>query len=97
MEKQHQHPGQTLLGIITKRRINQRTLALAAGIPPSRITEIIQGKRPVTPDQAIRLGITLSLPSQHWLQIQAEYDLAQAWEKKSMAYSALHPMPVTAT
>ena len=50
-------------------------LAKDTGIPASRITEIIHGRRAITADTAIRLGAYFGLEPEFWLNLQMQYDL----------------------
>lgn len=50
----------------------------AAGVPPSRINEIVLGKRSVTADTAVRLAAALGTSERFWLGLQADYDLEEA-------------------
>ena len=52
------HPGEVLLEDFMKpMAITARQLAADIDVPPSRISDIVNGRRPVTPDTAVRLGI----------------------------------------
>lgn len=51
------HPGEVLMqDFIVELGLNQHRVAVALGIPPRRITEIVHGKRAITADTALRLG-----------------------------------------
>ena len=53
--------------------INQ--LAKNIGVPPNRISEIVNGKRAITADTALRLERYFSVKAQFWLNLQSEFDL----------------------
>jgi addiction module HigA family antidote len=53
--------------------INQ--LARDIVVPPNRISAIVNGKRGITADTALRLQRYFSVEAQFWLNLQAEYDL----------------------
>ena len=55
--------------------ITQNKLAVAIGVPPRRINEIVHGKRAVTADTALRLGKYFGVSAQFWLNLQTQYDL----------------------
>ena len=55
--------------------ISQYRLAKEVGVPIRRITEIVQGKRTITADTALRLGRFFSMAPQFWLNLQSHYDL----------------------
>jgi addiction module HigA family antidote len=47
-------------------------------VPPRRINEIVQGKRSITADTALRLGRFFSMEAQFWMNLQSHYDLEVA-------------------
>ena len=55
--------------------ITQHRLAVAIGVPPRRINEIVHGKRRITADTALRLGRYFGVSAQFWLNLQTQYDL----------------------
>ena len=58
-------------------------------VPPNRITQIIQGKRAITGDTALRLGHWFKTSAQFWLNLQAAYDLRIATEEIGRAVAKL--------
>jgi antitoxin HigA-1 len=70
------HPGEVLLEEFLKpMNLSQNRVALAMGVPPRRINEIVLGKRSVTADTALRLGRYFGMSAQFWLGLQMDYDL----------------------
>ena len=70
------HPGEILLEDFLKPMgITARQLAADIDVSPSRISEIINGKRPITADTALRLGLFFSMESRFWLNLQNEFDM----------------------
>jgi len=53
--------------------INQ--LARNIGVPPNRISEIVNGKRAITADTALRLQRYFGIEAQFWLNLQSDFDL----------------------
>ena len=53
--------------------INRLSRDLA--VPPNRISEIVNGKRSITADTALRLQRYFGVEAQFWLNLQSEYDL----------------------
>jgi len=53
--------------------INQLSRDLV--VPPNRISEIVNGKRAITADTALRLQRYFKVEAQFWLNLQSEYDL----------------------
>lgn len=76
------HPGEILLGeFLQPMSLSQNRLALALGVPPRRINEIVLGKRSVTADTALRLGRYFSMSPKFWLGLQMDYDLDLAEDR----------------
>jgi antitoxin HigA-1 len=81
MKKQRHpvHPGRNLLEQFMKpRNLSQNALARELGVPPRRINEIILGKRGISADTALRLAGYFGNSPHFWMQLQAEFDLAEA-------------------
>ena len=73
------HPGEILLEDFMKPMgITARQLAADIDVPPSRISELVNGHRPVTADTALRLGLFFGMEARFWLNLQAEYDIRVA-------------------
>ena len=70
------HPGEILLKDFMKPMgITARKLSADIDVPPSRISEIVNGARPITADTALRLGIYFGMEPRFWLNLQSEYDM----------------------
>ena len=70
------HPGEILLEDFMKiLGISINKLARELVVPPNRISEIVNGKRSITPDTALRLYRYFGIDAQFWLNLQSEYDL----------------------
>lgn len=70
------HPGEVLLeDFIEGFGITQNKVAVAIGVPPRRINEIVHGKRGITADTSARLARYFSTTPQFWLNLQATYEL----------------------
>ncbi|WP_420628252.1 HigA family addiction module antitoxin [Candidatus Leptofilum sp.] len=70
------HPGEVLLEEFLKPMgLSQNRLALDIRVPARRINEIVQGKRRVTADTALRLARYFGMTPQFWLGLQMDYDL----------------------
>ena len=73
------HPGEILLEEFMKPMgISARQLAADIDVSPSRISEIVNGLRPITADTALRLGLFFSMEPRFWLNLQTEYDMRLA-------------------
>lgn len=69
-------PGEILLTeFLEPLGITQYRLAQATGLPQTRISEIIRGKRSITTQTALRLSKALGVDERFWINIQTDYDL----------------------
>ena len=70
------HPGEILMEEFLKPMgISQYRLAKDINVPARRINEIVQRKRSITPDTALRLSRFFGLSERFWINLQARYDL----------------------
>lgn len=70
------HPGEILLEDFMKPMgITARQLAADIDVSPSRISELVNGTRPITADTALRLGLFFEMDPRFWLNLQSEYDM----------------------
>src|SRR5882724_6571383 len=58
--------------------LSQNQLAKAIGISPNRITEIVNNRRRITADTALRLSLYFGNSPQFWMNLQSHYDLKMA-------------------
>jgi addiction module HigA family antidote len=72
------HPGRALRREIEARGLSANALALALRTPSGRITDILNGKRGVSPETAMRLARYFGNSAQFWLNLQMAYELALA-------------------
>ena len=73
------HPGEILLEEFMKpMEISINRLARDIAVPPGRISGIVNGKRGITADTALRLGKYFGVSPQTWMGLQGEYDLRLA-------------------
>ena len=78
------HPGETLREDMDTLGMSPAELARRIEIPEKRITEILNGRRPVTGDTALRLGRFFGTSREFWLNLQELYELRLA-DRKSGA------------
>ena len=82
------HPGEVLLeDFILPMGISVRALSLALHVPFSRLREIVDGKRGVSADTALRLERYFGSEAQGWLNLQAAYDLEGPVETVHLLHS----------
>jgi addiction module HigA family antidote len=70
------HPGRLLKRELATRGLSANRLALDLGVPSGRITDILNGRRSITADTAIRVGRYFGNRAQCWLDLQSQYDIA---------------------
>lgn len=75
-------------------RITQNKLAVAIGVPPRRINEIVHGKRAITADTALRLAKYFGTSAQFWLNLQGQYDLDLAEDRMAEQIETIEPLTV---
>ena len=76
------HPGDVLREDYLKPLgLSQYALARALGVPEIRISEIVNRKRAVTPDTALRLARYFGTSAEFWLGMQSLYDLETARDR----------------
>jgi antitoxin HigA-1 len=84
------HPGEILGGELEQLGITPTELARQIRVPANRVTQIVQRKRAVTGDTALRLGHWFGTSAQFWLNLQSAYDLRVA---QSLAGVEIEKLP----
>ena len=79
------HPGEHLAEILSELSISQYRLARAVGVAPIRINRIVNCRRAITADLALRIGQALGMTPEFWLNLQQMYDLDRARESTDTA------------
>ena len=72
------HPGRILKRELEARGLSANKLALALRVPSGRITSILNGKRAISAETALRLAQYFGNSAQFWMNLQSRYDLAVA-------------------
>ena len=76
------HPGEILLEEFLKpMEITAYRLSKSIGIPQTRTSQIIKGKRVITADTALRLSKYFGTSPKFWLGLQDDYDLEEQTNK----------------
>jgi addiction module HigA family antidote len=76
------HPGRLLRRELEARQLSANRLALDIGVPSGRITDILNGRRSISADTAVRLGRYFGNSAQFWLDLQGQYDIAVVEREK---------------
>jgi len=72
------HPGRMLRREMAARELSANRLALSLRVPSGRISDILNGKRGISPETALRLARYFGTSATLWANLQARYDLAVA-------------------
>jgi antitoxin HigA-1 len=73
------HPGEVLREeFMAPLKLSANALALALGVTPARINDIVRERRGVTADTALRLARYFGTDAQSWMNLQSAYDLRVA-------------------
>jgi addiction module HigA family antidote len=83
------HPGEHLAEELKELGISATGLARKLGVPPNRITAILNGQRAITGDTALRLAHFFGTSPEFWLNLQSLYELRLAQKKAGKSIAAL--------
>ncbi|MDR1396489.1 MAG: HigA family addiction module antidote protein [Desulfarculales bacterium] len=86
------HPGEILTDELKALNMSATQLARAIRVPANRISQLLAGKRAVTADTAIRLGILLGTGPQFWLNLQSAYELDVAVNNSPQELKEIVPL-----
>ena len=75
------HPGEILEGELEELELSASALARCLSVPANRISFILNGKRSITADTALRLAKFFGTSPEFWLNLQADFDLKRAIKK----------------
>lgn len=89
------HPGRLLRREMAARDLSANRLAILLGVPSGRITDILNSRRSITADTALRLGRYFGNNPQFWIDLQGQYDIALA-EQENGAEIRKHVHPADA-
>jgi antitoxin HigA-1 len=76
------HPGRLLKREMAARKLSANRLSLDIGVPSDRITDILNGRRAITADTAVRLGRYFGNSPQFWMDLQGQYDIGVVEREK---------------
>ena len=72
------HPGQILKDELAELGVTATEFARQIEVPPNRVSQIINGKRSITGDTALRFGHWFGVDPQFWLNLQSHFELVRA-------------------
>lgn len=86
------HPGEILAEeFLAPMGITRYRLAQEIGVPQTRLSEIIRGRRAITADTGLRLSRALGLSDMFWINLQARYDADVVRAEKGVELDHIHP------
>ena len=88
------HPGETLREDLDALSMSASELARRIEVPVNRITEILNGRRSITGDTALRLGRFFGTSGEFWLNLQKLYELRCAEQKNGAKIARLPTLKV---
>ena len=83
------HPGEHLAEELKELGMSAAELARQLGVPTNRVTEILNGRRAVTGDTALRLAHFFGTTAEFWLNLQSIYELRVAEKKVGKSINRL--------
>jgi addiction module HigA family antidote len=87
------HPGEILmLEYLEPLGLSQHRVAVAIGVPPRRINEIVHGKRGITADTALRLARYFGTSERFWLNLQSRYELEVERDRLAGTLDRIEPL-----
>ncbi len=87
------HPGEILaLEYLEPLNVTQHRLAVAIGVPPRRINEIVHGKRRITTNTALRLAKYFGTSERFWLNLQDRYDIEIERDRLAGTLDQIRPL-----
>ena len=87
------HPGEILqVEYLEPLGVTQHRVAVAIGVPPRRINEIVHGKRRISADTALRLARYFATSERFWMNLQGRYDLEVERDRLVAILDDIHPL-----
>ena len=83
------HPGEHLAEELSALGMSAAELARQLGVPTNRITEILNGRRAITGDTALRLAHFFGTSAEFWLNLQSLYEIRLVEQRSGKAIRAL--------
>ncbi len=84
MDRLPTHPGDVLKEELEARGISQKKFSELLSVPYTQLNEILNGKRPVTPDFALMVEAALGINPELFINMQSRYNMSVARQKKPL-------------
>jgi len=75
------HPGEILRDELQELGLSARAFARALSIPVNRVTQILNERRGISADTALRLAVYFGMSAEFWMDLQGDYELRRAREE----------------
>ena len=79
------HPGEMLKDELETRGLSQRKFAGLIGMPYTAFNEIINGKRPISTDTALKIEAATGISANIWIGLQTDYNMQTARQNNKLA------------
>jgi addiction module HigA family antidote len=87
------YPGEVLMeDFLVPLGVSQHKVAVAIGVPPRRINEIVHGQRRISADTALRLARYFGTTAQFWINLQSHYDLEMERDRIAGELERIRPL-----
>ncbi len=86
------HPGEHLAEELKELGMSAAELARQLDVPTNRVTEILNGRRAITGDTALRLAHFFGTTAEFWLNLQSLFELRAAQKKAGKSISGLQTL-----
>jgi addiction module HigA family antidote len=83
------HPGEHLAEELKEMGMSASEFSRQIGVPTNRVTQILNGRRSVTGDTALRLAHFFGTSAEFWLNLQSRYEIKVAEQKSGRAIQSL--------
>jgi antitoxin HigA-1 len=83
------HPGEHLAEELRELGLSAAAFSRHIGVPTNRVTQILNGRRAITGDTALRLAYFFGTSAEFWLNLQALYEIRLAERKSGKAVRSL--------
>jgi addiction module HigA family antidote len=83
------HPGEHLAEELREMGMSAAAFSRQISVPTNRVTQILNARRSITGDTALRLGHFFGKSAEFWLNLQSRYELRLAEQKSGPAIRAL--------
>lgn len=79
------HPGEILRDELVARGISQRKFAALIGVSFSVLNEVVNGKRPINTEYALKIEAATGIPAYIWVNMQSAYNMQTAQQNSKLA------------